>query len=92
MSKWLDDDRAPVAPPLSTEAPPHNTHAEVQSKGAEGVPEQQAKGVPEQQAEERLMAGAVRPLAQGLGVDPRAVPGCSGRQRRFRTMYREADV
>ena len=40
MSEWSDDDGAPVAPPLSTEAPPRNMHMEVQPKGGEGVPEQ----------------------------------------------------
>ena len=47
MAEWLDDDGALVAPPSSTEAPPRNTRAEVQSKGGEVVLEQQAKGVPE---------------------------------------------
>ena len=84
MSEWSDDDGAPVAPAPSTEAPPLNTRTEVQSKGGEGVLEQRA--------EERSMVGAARPLAQGMRVDPRAVPGCSGRQRPFRTVYREADV
>ena len=71
MSEWSDDDGAPVAPAPSTEAPPLNTRTEVQSKGGEGVPEQQA--------EERPTAGATRPLAQGTRVDPRTVPRCSGR-------------
>ena len=53
MFEWLDDDRAPVAPPPSTVAPPRNTRAEVQSKGREGLPKQQA--------EERLTARAARP-------------------------------
>ena len=47
MSEWSDDDGALVAPLMSTEALPCNTREEVQSKGEEGVPEQQAKGVPE---------------------------------------------
>ena len=55
MSEWSDDDGALVAPPPSTEAPPCNTCAEVQSKGGEGVPEQRA--------EERPMALAARPPA-----------------------------
>jgi len=38
---------------------------EVQSKGGEGVLEQQAKGVLEQQAEERPIAEAARPQPQG---------------------------
>ena len=71
ISEWLDDDEAPVAPPPSTKASSRNTRAEVQSKGGEGVPEQQAKKMP--------MVGAARPLAQDTWVDPRAVPGCSGR-------------
>ena len=50
MSEWSNDDEVPVAPPPSTEAPPSNTRMEEQSKGREGVPEQQAMGVPEQQA------------------------------------------
>ena len=50
MSEWSDDDGTPVAPPPSTEAPPHNTRVEVQSKGGEEVPERQAEGVLEQQA------------------------------------------
>ena len=37
MFEWLDDDRAPVAPPPSAEGPLRNTRAEVQSKGGEGV-------------------------------------------------------
>ena len=45
MFEWLDDDGAPVAPLLSTEAPQCNTRMEVQSKGQEEVLEQQAKGV-----------------------------------------------
>ena len=40
MSEWSDDNGSLVAPPQSTEAPPHNTHVEVQSKGGEEVPEQ----------------------------------------------------
>ena len=59
-------------------------HAEVQSKEREGVHEQQG--------EERPTTGVIRPLAQGTRVDPRVMPGCSRRQRRFRTIYREADV
>ena len=47
VSEWSDDNGAPVVPPPSTEAPPHNTHTEVQSEGGEGVPEQQARGGPE---------------------------------------------
>ena len=84
MSEWSDDDGAPVAPPPSTEVPPRNTRAEVQSKGGEGVPEQQA--------EERLTVGAARHPTQDTQADPRAVHGCSGRQRWFRTVYREAAV
>ena len=79
MSEWSDNDGAPVAPPPSTKAPPCNMHVEVQSKGGEGVPEQQA--------EERLTVGAARPLAQGTREDPRAVPGCSSRQHQFKTVY-----
>ena len=79
MFEWSNDDGALVAPPLSTEVPPRNMRVEVQSKGWEGVPEQQA--------EVRPMAGAARPLAQGMRVDPRAMLGCLGRQHRFRTMY-----
>ena len=84
MSEWSDDNGAPVAPPPSTEAPPCNTRMEVQSKGGEGVPEQQA--------EERPTVRAARPLAQGTRVDPRAMPGCSGTQRWFRTVYQEANM
>jgi len=40
MSEWSDDYGAPVAPPLSTKAPPHNMREEVQLKGGEEVPEQ----------------------------------------------------
>ena len=108
MSEWLDDDKALVAPPPSTKAPPRNTRMEGQSKGGEGVPEQQAtgvpahqaKGVPEQQvrgvperwAEERPTVETARPPPQGAGIDPKATVGGSGRQRRFRKVYREADV
>ena len=84
ISEWSDDDGDPVAPPPSTKASSHNVRAEVQSKGGEGVPEQQAEKTP--------TAGATRPLAQATWVEPRVVPGCSGRQRWFRTIYREVDV
>ena len=84
VSEWLDNDEALVAPPPSTKTTSRNTHVEVQSKGGEGVPEQQAEKTP--------TAGAVRPPAQATWVDPRVVPRCSGRQRWFRTVYREADV
>ena len=40
MSKWLDDDEAPIAPTLSTQASSRNMCMEVQSEGGEGVPEQ----------------------------------------------------
>ena len=53
MFEWSNDDGAPVAPPSSTEAPPCNTRAEVQSKGGEEVAEQRA--------EERPMVWAARP-------------------------------
>ena len=69
--EWSDDDEALVAPPLSTKASSRNTRMEVQSKGGEGVPEQQAEKMP--------MVGATRPLAQDTQVDPRAVPRCSVR-------------
>jgi len=46
----------------------------------------------EQQAEKTSMAGAAKPIAHDTWVDPKAVPGCSGRQCRFITVYREADV
>ena len=84
MSEWSDDDETPVAPPPSTKASSRNTHAEVQSEGGEGVLEQQAEKTP--------TVGAARPLAQAMRVDPRAVCGCSGRQRQFRTIYQEANV
>ena len=83
MSEWLDDDKALVAPPPSTKASSHSTRVVVQSEGGEGVPEQHA--------ERMSMAGATRPPAQDTRVDPTAVPRCSGRQRQFRTVYREAD-
>ena len=59
-----------------------------QSKGKEGVLEQQAMGVPEQQArgvserraEERLTVETVRPPSQGTGINPKATPGGLGRQ------------
>ena len=82
--EWLGDDEAPVAPPPSTKASSRNTRAEVQSEGREGVLEQQAERTP--------TPGATRPPAPDTWVDPRVVPGCSGRQRRFITVYREADV
>ena len=84
MSEWSDDDEALVAPPPSTEAPPRNTRTEVQSKGGEGVPEQQV--------EERPTVEAMRPPPQGTRVDPRATPRGSGRYHRFRKVYREADT
>jgi len=82
--EWSDDDRAPIAPPPSTKASSRNTRAEVPSKGEEEVPEQQAEKMP--------TAGAARPLAQDMLVDPRAVPRCSRRQCWFITVYQEANV
>ena len=84
ISEWLDDNEAPVAPPLSTKASSCNKRVEVQSEGGEGVPKQQAEETP--------TVRAVRSLASAMWVDPRAALGCSGTQRRFRTIYREADV
>ena len=84
VSEWSDDDGALVAPPSSTEAPSRDTCVEVQPEGGEGVPEQQVEETP--------TAGEARPPAQDTRVDPKAVPGCSGRQRRFRTVYRKANV
>ena len=84
VSESSDDDEVPIAPPPSTKASSRNTRAEVQSEGREGVLEQQAERTP--------TPGATRPPAPDTWVDPRVVPGCSGRQRRFRTVYWEADV
>ena len=108
MSEWSDDDEVPVAPPPSTKAPPRNTRVEGQLEGGERVPEQQAtgaptqqaKGVPEQQvrgvpkwrAEERPTAETARPPPQGAGIDPKATAWGSGRQRRFRKLYQQADM
>ena len=104
MSEWSDDNEVPVAPPPSTKAPLRNTRVEEQSKGregvpkqqamgipaqqAKGVPKQQARGVPEQRAEERPMVETVRPPPQGVGINPKATARGSGRQRRFRKVYR----
>ena len=62
----------------------------VLERWAEGVPEQQARGVPERRAEERLTAETVGPPPQDAGIDPKATAGGSGRQRRFRKIYRKA--
>lgn len=78
MFEWSDDDRAPVTPPPST------IRVEVQSKGGEVVLKQQV--------EKALMVMATRPLTRDTWVVPRAVPRSSGRQRRFRTIYREDNV
>ena len=90
VSEWSDDDGALVAPRPSTEAPPRNTRVEEQSKGGEGVPEQQAEGVLERQAEGRPTAETARPPPQGIGIDPKAAAGGLVRQRRFRKIYRKA--
>jgi len=92
MSEWLDDDGALVAPLPSTEVPPRNMRAKERSEGGEGVPEQSAKEVPERQAEERPMAKTARPPPPDTGVDPKAAPRGSGRQRQFRKVYRQADM
>ena len=79
---------------------------EVPEQWARGVPTQQAKGVPEQrargvpgrqaeevpewQAEKRPTMETAGPPPQGAQVDPRAAPGGSGRQRRFKKLYRQA--
>ena len=60
--KWSDDDEDPVAPPLSTQAPPSSTRMEEQPRGSKEVLEhratevlpRQATGVPEQQADANL--------------------------------------
>ena len=96
MSEWSDDDRVPVAPSLSTVMPPHSTRTEEQPKVGEGVLEQRAKGILEpqareileRQAEERQTVETTGPPPQGTQVDPRAMPRGSGRQRRFRKLYR----
>ena len=111
--EWSDDNEILVAPPPSTEAPPRNTRAEVQSKRGEevpeqrarevpeqqatGVPEQQAMGAPKQQAEEilerrakeRMTVEKMGPPSQSTAVDPTAMPRGSGRQRRFKKLYRQ---
>ena len=92
MTEWSDDNGAPVAPPPSTKVPPHSSCMEEQPKGGEGVPEQQARGVPERQTEERPTVETARPPSQGTGVDPSAAPRGSGRQYRFRKVYRQADT
>ena len=69
MSEWSNDDGAPVAPPPSMKAQPCTTRAEEQSKGGEGIPEQQAmgvleqqaRGVPERRSEERSTVETARP-------------------------------
>ena len=69
MSEWSDDDEVPVAPPPSTKAPPRSTCIEEQSKGTEGVPQQQAMGVPKQQAKgvpEQQARGVPERWAEGV--------------------------
>jgi len=104
MSEWSNDDEAPVAPPPSTEAPPRNTHAEVQSKRGKEVPEQWARAVPtqhamgvlEQQEQEVLGQWAMqRPTVEeagpppwNMGADPTIAPGGSSMKRRFKKLYR----
>ena len=53
---------------------------------------QQAKGVLEHRAKERPTVETVRPPHLGTGVNPRAAPRGSGRQRQFRKVYRQADT
>ena len=45
--EWSDDDKDPVAPPSSMQAPPRSTRVEEQSRGSKEFPEQQARGFPE---------------------------------------------
>ena len=84
ISEWLDNDEALVAPSPSIKTSSRDMRVEAQSKGQEGFPKQRAEQVP--------IVGATRPLAQDTRVDPREKPGCSGRQRQFKTVYWEADV
>ena len=85
-----------MAPPPSTESPPHSSCTEEQAKRSEEVPEQWARGVPTQQAEEVLEQRAkpeptveeAGPPPQDTGVDPKAVAGDSGRQRWYKKLYR----
>ena len=39
MSKWLDDDEVPMAPPPSMKVPPRTTRVEEQLKEGEKVPQ-----------------------------------------------------
>ena len=48
MFEWSDDDEVPVAPPQSMKVPPRTARVEEQSRGGEGVPQQQVMGVPKQ--------------------------------------------
>ena len=97
MLEWSDDDKDPVAPPLSTQAPPSSTHMEEQPRGSEEVPEhqatevpaRQATGVPEQQTKQRPTMEEARPLPQDKGVDPAAALGGSGRHRQFKKLHRQ---
>ena len=52
MIEWSDDDETPVAPSLSTQAPPRSTRMEEQSRESIEVPGQQAREFPEQQMTE----------------------------------------
>ena len=97
MFEWSDDDEVPMAPQSSTKAPPRNMRAEEQSRGGEGVPEQQATGVPEQQAEEvperraeqRPTMEEAGPPPQSTEANPIATPGGLGRHRQFKKLYRQ---
>ena len=70
---------------------------EQQARGAperrvEEVPEQQARGAPERWAEERSTIETMGPPPQDVGIDPKAVAGGSGRQRRFIKIYQKVDT
>ena len=82
--------QATGVPEQQAKGVPEQQARRVPERRAEGVPEQQARGALELWAEERPMAETAGPPPQDVGVDPKAAAGGSGRQRRFRKIYRKA--
>ena len=100
MIEWSNDDENLVAPPPSVQTPSRITHVEEQPREDEEVPEQQteinperrAEETPEQQAEQRPTFEERRPAPLSTGVDHPAVPGGSGRHRRFKKVHRQTKL
>jgi len=67
MSEWSDDNKLPVAPPPSTEAPLHSSCAEEQPKEREKVQGKRA-GIDESACKKRKTVGAAPRKLGGISL------------------------